>query len=254
MRDMKDYESRYVQEPFEDTMVQIRRRMVLAQCMKYKHSRILEAGCGMRPLFQDFSDFDYMAIVEPCGEFAGHAQSAAGSGKLADKVRVYHDFLENAALNMREEGQQYDLIIVSSLLHEVDDPCALLHAVRMLCSGDTVVHINVPNAASMHRLVALEGGMITDLHEISGQQELMQRRRTYDMEQLSNQVEEAGFLIVDSGFCFIKPFTHAQMQECLDAGIIDGRVLKGLEGLARHFPQAGAEIFVNVRKKGREHG
>lgn len=75
----------------------------------------------------------------------------------------------------------------------------------------------------------------------------MQRRRTYDMESLQKEVREAGFDILDSGFYFIKPFTHEQLQKYLDANIIDKQVLDGLAGITKYIPEYGAEMFVNVK-------
>ena len=125
----------------------------------------------------------------------------------------------------------------------------MLNAIRKLCSKKTIVHINVPNANSMHRLIAIEAGLITDIHEQSEQMKRMQRRRTYDMNLLQDEIKGAGFTVVDSGSYFIKPFTHAQMQRCLDEGIIDSNVILGLERLAKYMPKFGAGIYVNVKMK-----
>ena len=46
MRDIKDYTDKYVDEPFESTIVEIRKKTVIEQCKKYKHDHILEIGCG----------------------------------------------------------------------------------------------------------------------------------------------------------------------------------------------------------------
>lgn len=254
MRDICDYTSKYVHEPFEETMVKIRKRTVIAQCLKYIHKSILEVGCGISPLFKDFCDFDCMAIIEPSEEFSIQAQKTAEKSDIAAEIIVYNAFLENIYEKIKEERKQFDIIVASSLLHEVEDPAKFLESIRELCSKDTVVHMNVPNAVSMHRLIALECGIIADVHEKSKQQIFMQRQRTFDMQQLVEQVENAGFQVQDSGSYFIKPFTHSQMQKCLEDGIIDERVLEGLEGLTKYFPDAGAEIYVNVKRKDRNYG
>lgn len=46
------------------------------------------------------------------------------------------------------------LMILSSLLHKVEDSQRFLRAVFKCCTENTVVHINVPNADSIHRLLA----------------------------------------------------------------------------------------------------
>lgn len=68
------------------------------------------------------------------------------------------------------------------------------------------------------------------------------------MDMLKEEMDKAGFKAVDSGSYFVKPFTHFQMQQCLDQKIFDDRVLLGLENLVKYMPEYGAGIYVDVRK------
>lgn len=247
MRDIKDYTDKYVDEPFEPTIVGIRKKMVIEQCKKYKHNNILEIGCGMNPFFVDFKDYKRMIIVEPGDSFADNAAELAKKGNL--EVDIVRGFLENETDKINKLGIDLDFVILSSVLHELDEPQKMLSVIRSICSKDTVVHINVPNANSLHRLIAIEAGLIKDVHEQSAQMQKMQRRRTYDRELLREEVEKSGFEILDEGSYFIKPFTHSQMQRCMDAGIIDDKVILGLEKVIKYMPEYGAGIYVNVREK-----
>lgn len=247
MRDIKDYTDKYVDEPFESTMVEIRKRMVIEQCNKYNHDNILEIGCGMNPFFMDYKDYKKMVIAEPGELFVNNARSLSKSEKR--DIAVVLGFLEEQIDTIKQMSVNFDFVILSSVLHELDDPQKMLNAIRDLCKDNTVVHINVPNANSIHRLIAIEAGLINDVHEQSAQMQKMQRRRTYDMDLLMKEIEKAGFEVVDSGSYFIKPFTHLQMQRCFDEGIIDDKVLDGLEKLVKYLPEYGAGIYVNVRRK-----
>lgn len=246
MRNIKDYTEKYAGEPFEATMVEIRKKKVMAQCNKYSHENILEIGCGMNPYFLDFKDYRNMVIVEPGGVFAENARKL---GKEKGKnISVISGFLEEQVEEVKKLNIGFDFIILSSVLHELDDPGKMLKAVYELCGDNTVVHVNVPNANSVHRLIAIEAGLISDVHEQSSQMQKMQRRRTYDMDMLKEEMDKAGFKVVDSGSYFVKPFTHLQMQQCLDQKIFDARVLLGLENLVKYMPEYGAGIYVDVRK------
>ena len=247
MRDIKDYTDKYVDEPFESTMVEIRKRMVIEQCNKYNHDNILEIGCGMNPFFMDYKDYKKMVIAEPGELFVNNARSLSKNEKK--DIAVVLGFLEDQIDTIKQMSVNFDFVILSSVLHELDDPQKMLNTIRDLCKDNTVVHINVPNANSMHRLIAIEAGLINDVHEQSAQMQKMQRRRTYDMDLLMEEIEKAGFEVVDSGSYFIKPFTHLQMQKCLDEGIINDKVLDGLEKLVKYLPEYGAGIYVNVRRK-----
>ena len=184
MRDIKDYTDKYVDEPFEPTIVEIRKRAVIEQCNKYGHDNILEIGCGMDPFFKNFKDFKKMIIVEPGEAFAENARKLAESE--TEYIEVVSGFLEERIDTIKAYDIEFDYIILSSLLHELDEPQKMLNAIRKLCSKKTIVHINVPNANSMHRLIAIEAGLITDIHEQSEQMKRMQRRRTYDMNLLQD--------------------------------------------------------------------
>lgn len=249
MRDLQDYTEKYVNKAFEDIMVKIRKKTVMENCRKYPHANIIEVGCGMSPLFEDFEDFEQMIIVEPGDLFASNARQLAKERKMDGKVMVIHDFVENVDWNVIDRPADVDIVLVSGLLHEVDDPQKLLKQVKQLCSSETIVHINVPNAKSLHRMIAVSAGMIADEHDRSREQIVMQSSRTYDMELLHKEVIEAGFYVVDEGSYFLKPFTHQQMKECIDAGIIDADVMKGLEEVIRFFPNSGAEIYVNIKSE-----
>jgi len=247
MRDIKDYTDKYMSEPFESTMVEIRKKMVIEQCKKYKHSNILEIGCGMNPFFLDFMDYINMVIVEPSAFFVSNAKKLSKTQNA--NIEIISGFLEDKIDIIKELGIEFDFIILSSVLHELDDPCEMLQTIKKICTKNTVVHINVPNAQSMHRLIAIEAGFIKDVHEQSNQMKKMQRRRTYDAELLKELMEKVGFVTIDSGSYFIKPFTHLQMQRCLDEGIIDKNVILGLEKMIKYIPQLGAGIYVNVVKQ-----
>ncbi len=252
MRNIVDYTDKYAQEPFESTMVEIRKKMVIEQCNKYRHENVLEIGCGMNPFFLDFKDYTHMVIVEPGDLFADNARKLSKSEEKA--VSVISGFFEEQADRVKNLGIDFDFIILSSVLHELDDPAKMLKAIRELCGSNTVVHINVPNANSVHRLIAIEAGMISDIHEQSAQMQKMQRRRTYDMDMLKREMDAAGFEVVGSGSYFIKPFTHFQMQRCMDEKIIDEKVLLGLENLVKYMPENGAGIYVNVKRNQHKHG
>ena len=247
MRDIKDYTDKYVEGPFEATMVKIRMKTVMEQCRKYKHDNILEIGCGMLPFFMEFKDYKSMVIAEPSETFANNAQILS---KDEDKnIKIICGFFEDQIEKIKELKVNFDYIILSSVLHELDDSQKMLKAILELCSESTVVHVNVPNAYSVHRLIALEAELISDVHQKSKQMEKMQQQRTYDLPLLVDEISRAGFKVVDKGSYFIKPFTHSQMQQCIDMGIIDQKVLDGMEKLIKYMPEYGAGIYVNIKKR-----
>ena len=58
MRNLNDYVIKYADEPFEKEMVRIRKKVVVEQCVKYNAFSVLEIGCGLEPLFADYTAYE----------------------------------------------------------------------------------------------------------------------------------------------------------------------------------------------------
>lgn len=242
MRDLDKYQTDYINLPFEPHHVRYRKRKVVECLRKHRARRILEVGCGVDPLFMSFADFETLDVVEPSAAFFEIAeQSTAGMRN----VRLHRGTLEENAQQL--SGHSFDFILLSSLLHELQDPRGLLCSVRALCDATTLVHIVVPNAKSLHRLLALEMGLIDSIYRLSSTQHRMQQHTSFDLCSLSELVTSCGFSVVESGTFFIKPFTHAQMAELLKCGFLTEQMLDGLYGLSAHLPEFGSELFINAK-------
>lgn len=245
-RNISEYTDQYLKSPFLVENNDYRRRAILRELNKYNHNNILEIGCGIFPIISYLNEAEYHSytIVEPSTVFADNARLIINNNHLNDKVIVINDFFENA--NMTEK---FDFVICSSLLHEVNKPDELLISIKNACNEDTVVHLNVPNAKSLHRLIALYGGLIDNIYNLSDRNKDLQQRSVYDIESLTATVERIGFRILDKGSFFIKPFTHEQMGQMIEQKIIGNMVLEGLWGLADLLPEYGSEIYVNMKLK-----
>jgi SAM-dependent methyltransferase len=241
-RDIAAYTAAYQGLPFEPIQAAYRRRRVLSEVMKVRPARLLEVGCGDAPLFTDLPGIA-CTVVDPAPSFVRGARQLAG-GRA--EVRVVQGFLEE----LREPAEAYDMIVLSSLLHEVPDPQALLHAVHRLCAPHTVVHVVVPNAASLHRRLAVAMGLIPHRFAASATQVAMQQRGTpYDRDSLALELARGGFALLDQGSLFIKPFTHHQMQQLIDTGFLTPAMLDGLDRLCDTLPALGSELWVNARRR-----
>lgn len=238
MRDIEQYEKDYLNNPFESTMVEFRHRKTAETLATYPHGRILEVGCGLEPLYTYFSDFEYLLIVEPSSRFAQAAMAAAPK-----KVRVINEELKVS----QAEADPFDIIVIDSLLHELEHPQAMLETAKAFVGLNTVVHINVPNANSLHRLLAYRMGLIDSVKTPSDRQKTFQQHHTFDMDSLRSLIIDSGFDVLSVESFFIKPFTHAQMQQLIDTGLMDQAMMEGLYELAQDMPDMGAEIVLTAR-------
>ncbi len=242
-RDLTRYADAYDGLPFEGLQVEYRRRAVLERLAALGGQRILEVGCGREPLSLHAADFRAWTIVEPAEAFAAQAmQLTAGD----PRVRVVTATIEAAVDASTFGAGDFDIIVLSSLLHEVPDPASVLEGVRALCTAGTQIHCNVPNAGSFHRELAVAMGLIPAVTALSAQQVALQQARIFDAASLDALVMAAGFRPVARGGYLLKPFTHAQMQALVDGGTIDRAMLDGLYHLGKKFPALASEIFVDA--------
>jgi SAM-dependent methyltransferase len=231
---------------FEATMVAARRRLIIELLAKLRPRTVVEIGCGSellcRTALPATPEIKRWVIVEPSPDFAGQARTQTAA---LPEVDIVEAFLENAASEARDLcGAQPELVICSALLHEVPDPAGLLDAARaVLGDGTGLLHVNVPNALSLHRRLARNMGLIERESELTERNRLLSQRAVYDVALLESTVAAAGFRPIETGGFFVKPVTHGQMEslEFLTSQIVDG-----LWQLGRELPELAAEIFVNA--------
>lgn len=223
---------------FENALIASRRNQVLAALARHPHEHVLEIGCGLDPLIEHVRDTRSFTTVEPCESFVECARAAG--------AHVIQGFLEDVVVELASR-RPFDFVIASSLLHEVPDPVCFLDSVRALCEPSTIVHFDVPNMRSLHRLLAVEMGLIPDVFEPSETEKRFQRTTRFDAARFRAALERAGFEVVGFGTYFIKPFSHSQMEALIDGNIVSADVILGLEKLANHLPDFGAEMFADVR-------
>ena len=245
MRDIHNYEIEYNKEFCEIIQVEYRRKKIIEELNKYNHKRILEIGCGNSPIFDFFFDFESMTVVEPGNGFAQNAREKALL--YPDKnITIVQGLIENVKEILKE--QEYDYIILSALIHEVSNAREILDDVYELCSDDTVLHINVPNARSIHRLLAVEMGIIEDIHEVSDLGKKLQQNSVYDIDGMRGLLSDCGFEVLESGSFFPKFLSYSQLEKMLRGQIIDERFFAGMYALGKYFPDYGSEIYLQVKK------
>jgi SAM-dependent methyltransferase len=247
--DMAKYSKAYLSEhkkdfSFEAILSDIRRKKVVDSLKKYSPASIVEIGCGLIPIFCEYFDFKEYYLIEPSEEFVNNAKILA---KSRDNIIIKQDYFENVFQEIK--ASKIDFIIASSLLHEVPDPKKFLKSVKNLCNPDTIVHINVPNVYSFHRILAKEMGIIDDIFAMSETERKFQRSTRFDKKTFLDCIELCGFSILTFGTYFIKPFNNSQMECLLSAEVADLKIIDGLDGMIKYLPEMGCEMYAEVRLK-----
>jgi len=244
-RNNSKYFGNYNNLLFENVLIKIRRKLLISQLKEIKPKKILEIGCGNKSIANYYKGFSDFKIIEPSKYFIKKNKELLRKNK---KVIFVNSYLENAH-NFIDEKNVFDLIICSSVLHEVINEKKFIQALQKYCSKKTIVHINVPNSDSFHRLIAYESGMIKSIAQRSLTQKKMQQFRIYNLEKLTKTIKKYNFKVISKGSYFFKPFTHKQMYNNFKNKILPKKVLIGLNRVIKYVPNFGAEIYINVKRK-----
>ena len=246
IRDFADYERAYRENDFEAVQARQRKRMLLQLLEQLRPQHVLEVGCGLDTLANHWTASERFVIVEPAERFAAQARSDTIS---APGVEVLEGTLEDVVVRLLTDcgDAPFDLILLSGLLNELVDCEPIMKITHALCGPNTVVHVNVANAHSIHRLLAMEMGLIDSVMTLSPQQMSLQQHRIFTMSSMIDFVSQSGFKVVDSGSYFIKPFSHAQMKALQDIGFLTDVMIDGLWNLEKYMPGLGSELYVNIQ-------
>lgn len=244
---IENYQTAYFSDyGFERIMVHFRRRLLLERLVKLQPAIVVEVGCGSELLIshwiQNGGAPAHWLVVEPGKQFAKIATDAGHPG-----LHVVNDYFESAVPEIIAKlPRPPDLVICAGLLQEVPSASELLSAMYAVMGPETVLHVNVPNADSLHRRIARSMGLIKDVKELSDQNKKFFQHQVFDMTSLLAEAETAGFRLSEKGGYMVKPFTHAQMLEI--ANVLDTQVMNGLYEMGREMPDIASEIFVELRK------
>jgi SAM-dependent methyltransferase len=247
MRDLNDYQCQYGDYPFENILLKYRKKKIIEKLNEYKPKRILEIGCGNDPLFLHYNKFDEFCIVEPSTKFFENAVKVAGTHDNKDRIVIRNKFLENDLDFLKDKN--FDFVILAGLLHEVESPRIMLESVHRIINEDSILHINVPNAHSLHRIIALHAGLIGNVCDLSDFNKRFQQNTVFHLDQIKLLLEQNGFEVLGNGTIFVKPFTHSQMQKLIDLKILDDVIIEGLYNATKSFPDLGCEIYINAKIK-----
>ncbi|AIY90177.1 methyltransferase domain-containing protein [Geoglobus acetivorans] len=235
---------------FEKVLDFMRKTQVVKSLRKYRPRTILEIGPGPDPVFQylDPDEYDVYGIVEPNDGFVQIIRDIAESKKVLGKIRLYNEYFEDSIKKLKKR-YNFQFLIISSVLHEIPDIDKFLYSVLEICNKDTIIHLNVPNAYSFHRVLAYEMGIINSVFELSATDVKFNRQRVFDKDKLVRILDTHGFEVLSIWTYFIKPFSNRQMEELVYRGIVDKSVIKGLARMSKYFPNFGAEIFIEAKPK-----
>lgn len=169
----------------------------------------LELGCG-KGLWTELL----------CRRYA-QVDVVEGSCNLLDKVlgkcstdraelAIHHKLIEDFLTSTDRHWQH---IYMTFLLEHLNDPVAVLSLIAERLEEGGQLFIAVPNAESVHRMIALKMGLIASIDELSENDRLVGHRHLYTAELLRRQLHDAGLNVCDWKTVGLKPLSLGQMAD-----------------------------------------
>ena len=135
----------------------------------------------------------------------------------------------------------FDDILLNNCLEHVDNPVGILLHVKKFLKTKGRIHITVPNAMSLHRILGKEMGLIQNENELNDNDITVGHQRVYDIDKLKKHVVNSGLFVFVSDGVILKPFADLQMKKIID--LYGSDVLDGLFKLGHKFSDNAAEIY-----------
>ena len=167
-----------------------------------------------------------------------------GSSELFNQIPDFENAQKfNCLFENFEAPEKYDTIILNHVLEHIEFPDLLLNDIYSWLADDGVCIIGVPNAKSFHRLAAVKMGLLKSEYDLNQRDLELGHYRVYDLDLLKNQVNLAGFKILEEGGIFLKFLSNSQIENLLDQTTIDAYFK-----IAKDFYYNSAEIYLVLQK------
>jgi SAM-dependent methyltransferase len=137
---------------------------------------------------------------------------------------------------------QYDNILLMNTLEHLKDPIRVLEKLALSLKDDGYMHISVNLAHSIHRLLGVKLGIISNIEELSESDIRYGHYRIYTPDLLRKHVSDAGLKVVYEQFMYLKPFPTSML------GSLSSDQHKALGFLGSDFPEFASYIYMEIAK------
>jgi SAM-dependent methyltransferase len=187
--------------------------------------RVLELGCATGLMTAHLADLGARVTgVDRSGAYLDRARARVGDRATFIQAGLAEPGWEDMA------GAAFDHVLLCNLVHELPDPVDVLTRAARLLGPAGLVHLSLQNPDSIHRLVAVEMGLIEDVREVSERGDRFGTLGLWGVDDLARLAREAGLGVVGWEGVMLKPLPNGMMAE------LPPEVLDGLERAARHLP------------------
>ncbi|MGE5293927.1 MAG: class I SAM-dependent methyltransferase [Solirubrobacterales bacterium] len=207
----------------------------IEKCIAYSRDRsaYLELGIGHGIAIRRLSEaMRRVVVVEGASELVEQYRG------MYPNVEINHGYFEHF-----DTDETFAQIGMGFVLEHVDDPVVILQRYRKFLATDGSIFVNVPNAASLHRLLAINAGLLDRLDRMSETDRRHGHQRFLRFDEWKALFEGQGFTIARAEGLYLKPFTTQQIER---AGL-PTEVYRALAEVAASYPDISNSCFFELR-------
>ncbi len=151
-----------------------------------------------------------------------------GAPTLAKKIRDKFPTVETVEGLFENYNPKngFDKVLALHVLEHVNDPVHMLKHLRGWLKPNADLIVIVPNKESLHRRLAVKMGLIPKLDTLSDRDHLVGHQRVYSLNELKQDLFEAGFECLEIKGFFLKLLPNSMMLS-YTTSLIDGLNLIG---------------------------
>jgi SAM-dependent methyltransferase len=221
-----DYSNIYDPEHDFDAVYSVATGNAIARYLNVE-TDCLDLGAGVGVMAAILAPYArQITCVERAPVFAERIR-ARGIPNLSSVVAEIEDFVPNRA---------YDDIVLGNVLHEINDPVAVLSRLRPFLTERGQVHISLQNPHSLHRIHGRSSNLVASELEVSDRGRMYGTQRLWTREELIGDLHAARLRLVGVEGLVLKPYPNAAM-ELLPPDVTDQ--------LCTKFPEIDELLAIN---------
>jgi 2-polyprenyl-3-methyl-5-hydroxy-6-metoxy-1,4-benzoquinol methylase len=158
---------------------------------------------------------------------------------LLEKINNYDNIVKvNSLFEEYNTEKKFDTIIMEHILEHVENPVDILKKTKEWSHEKSHIIVGVPNANSIHRLVAVKMGLLKNQCDLNDRDLSLGHRRVYTKDSFLKDIDSSGLKLISYGGVFFKPLSNSQIEKNWNKDMIEGFFRIGDD-----FPDFCAELY-----------